>query len=226
MQAFASSYQKVNLITLFKPIVPLFVMDKQALMASSVTIFVISVLAVGVYSIANLNNPIYAQQNQNQNQRHIKSVVCCPNSKGIVLGQPQTFVANLTGKNEVPPVNTGATGSAKFQLNREGNLLTYQLSVSNVTGIVGAHIHTGTKSENGAIVVALYNPANTIPPTGKFTGILSNGTIRATDLRGPLLGKTLTPTFTDLMKRGQVYVNINTLQNKNGEIRGQIVPSP
>ncbi len=176
------------------------------------SVFVISVLTLGLVAFANLAAPVFAQQKQ------------LPAAKGVVFGQSQNFTANLTGKNEVPPINTTAVGTAKFQLNREGNVLTYELSVTNITGVMGAHIHTGIKTENGAIVAGLYNPDNTLPVTGKVNGVLSKGAIKATDLRGPLVGKIL-GSLTDLMKKGEVYVNIHTQQNKNGEIRGQITPS-
>ena len=38
--------------------------------------------------------------------------------------QQQSIIAKLTGKNEVPPVNTQATGTAQFQLSSDGKELT------------------------------------------------------------------------------------------------------
>ncbi len=89
---------------------------------------------------------------------------------------------------------------------------------------MGAHIHSGIKGQNGPIVAPLYNGLSTIPPTGKVNGMLSKGSIKATDLRGPLAGKIL-GSLTALMKNGELYVNVHTQQNQNGELRWQIEPS-
>ena len=40
----------------------------------------------------------------------------------------QTFTAKLTGKDEVPPVNTQATGTAQFQLSSDGKEINYDLA--------------------------------------------------------------------------------------------------
>ena len=56
------------------------------------------------------------------------------------------FSAVLTGDNEVPPVNTDATGRIKLTTNSQQNTLDYELSISNLNGIVtGAHIHRGQR---------------------------------------------------------------------------------
>src|SRR5919202_4914128 len=63
--------------------------------------------------------------------------------------QSQTFTAKLCGKDEVPPVNTQATGTAQFQLSSNGKEINYDLSTTNLQGFMMAHIHTGKSGENG-----------------------------------------------------------------------------
>ncbi len=55
-----------------------------------------------------------------------------------------------------------------------------------------------------------------LPATGK-------GTITSSNLQGPMAGKQISD-LVNLIKSGQSYVNVHTEKNKNGEIRGQILP--
>ena len=121
--------------------------------------------------------------------------------------QSQTFTAKLTGNNEVPPVNTPATGMAQFQLSSDGKELNYDLSATNLNGFMMAHVHQGKAGENG--------PPVTTPLS------LGKGKITSSDLQGPLAGKQISD-LVNIMKSGGVYVNVHTQQNQNGEIRGQI----
>ena len=122
--------------------------------------------------------------------------------------QSQTFTAKLSGKDEVPPVNTQATGTAQLQLSSDGKELNYDLSTTNLQGFMMAHIHQGKSGENG-------QPITTPLQMGK-------GKITSSDLQGSLAGKQISD-LVDIMKNGGAYVNIHTQQNQNGEIRGQIM---
>jgi hypothetical protein len=44
------------------------------------------------------------------------------------------FTAKLTGNNAIPPVNTPATGIARFELSSNGKVLNYHLSTTNLKG--------------------------------------------------------------------------------------------
>jgi hypothetical protein len=122
--------------------------------------------------------------------------------------QSQTFTAKLSGKDEVPPVNTQATGTAQLQLSSDGKELNYDLSTTSLQGFMMAHIHQGKSGENG-------QPITTPLQMGK-------GKITSSDLQGSLAGKQISD-LVDLMKNGGAYVNVHTNQNQNGEIRGQIM---
>jgi len=135
--------------------------------------------------------------------------------------QQQTFTIKLSGNNEVPAVNTAGTGVATLQLSADGKSLNYQLNVTKMNSVMGAHIHSGKQGENGPVVAGLFNPAMNGPPTGAISGQLSKGTITSPDLQGPMAGKQISD-FANLLKSGGAYVNVHTSQNQNGEIRGQI----
>jgi hypothetical protein len=134
---------------------------------------------------------------------------------------PQTFTAQLTGSQEVPPVQTKATGQATFKLSQDGKSLHYKVSVANLTDITMAHIHLGMPGQNGPATVWLY-PSHPYPELklGKFSGVLAEGTITAQNLRGPLSGKPLPALIKDL-ESGRAYVNVHTVAHPEGEIRGE-----
>lgn len=122
--------------------------------------------------------------------------------------QSQTFTAKLAGNNEVPPINTQATGMAQFQLSPDGKELNYDLSATSLNGFMMAHIHQGKAGENGQPITAPLS--------------MGKGKIASSDLQGPLAGKQISD-LVNIMKNGGTYVNVHTQQNQNGEIRGQIM---
>lgn len=131
------------------------------------------------------------------------------------------FVAELSGGNEAPPVSTTATGVAKFQLSSDGRSLSYQINVTNINAVIGAHIHSGKQGVNGPVVAGLFNPNMSGPPTGKVNGLLAKGVINSTSLQGPLTGHPIID-LVHLIAGHGAYVNVHTQQHQNGELRGQI----
>jgi hypothetical protein len=137
--------------------------------------------------------------------------------------QAQEFSANLTGDAEVPPVTTNATGSAEFDLNDDGDEMSYDLEVEDIEGVLFAHIHQGSDSENGPIVVTLFNATD--GPTDEIDGTLESGDFAAEDFEGPLQGQNMTD-LVDAIEGGQAYVNVHTEANPPGEIRGTVEVAP
>ncbi|MCB0663840.1 MAG: CHRD domain-containing protein, partial [Saprospiraceae bacterium] len=123
------------------------------------------------------------------------------------------FHANLFGNNEVPAVMTAASGAIDIELN--DNIIFLSGSFSNLgspvnTNILGgAHIHIGLPNENGAVVFALN--AN-IAPDGK-SGVFV----------GAKNAFELTQAQLDDLRARRWYVNIHTMDNIGGELRGQVV---
>jgi hypothetical protein len=137
-------------------------------------------------------------------------------SNHIVLAQNQKFNAKLSGQQEVPPVQTTASGMAWFKPMQDK--VWFKLNVTDMQGVTQAHIHTGKQGENGPVVVTLYKSATPQPINGK----LAYGNITTTLLEGPMKGKQISDLAT-AMSNGSTYVNVHTEKYPNGEIRGQIM---
>ncbi|RXT08164.1 CHRD domain-containing protein [Ammoniphilus sp. CFH 90114] len=131
----------------------------------------------------------------------------------------RNFFARLRGSEEVPPVVTRATGRARFRLSRDRRRLHYVLEVENIRRTTEAHIHLGRRRENGPVVAFLFGPLRRGVTVRR--GVV-RGTITAADLVGPLAGRSLAALIRE-MRLGNTYVNVHTVQNPAGEIRGQIV---
>jgi hypothetical protein len=134
-------------------------------------------------------------------------------------GEKQKFTAQLSGDQQVPPVQTSASGMAWFKPMQDS--VAFEVNVSNIQGVTLAHIHSGKQGENGPPVVPLFK-SDPIP--GPITGVLAKGNVTADTFQGPMTGKTMSDLIT-AMQNGETYVNIHTQQHPLGEIRGQIMMS-
>jgi hypothetical protein len=129
------------------------------------------------------------------------------------------FSATLNAAQEVPK-ETGAPASAsgKFTatLNVPGGTntsgtLTWSLTFSHLTGAAtAAHIHAGAIGKSGAVIVPLCGPCKSS----------THGTVHLTkQATAQLSALGIFPNYA-------FYVNVHTVKNPNGEIRGQISRSP
>lgn len=133
---------------------------------------------------------------------------------GAVLAQPSNFKAPLSGDEEVPAVDTRGTGVATFKDRAEG--LVFKLNVANLDDVVAAHIHCGEVGENGPVGVTLFSGGPTSDP-----GTLAQGTIAEPDADNGCDWEDLDDVVAAL-ESGDTYVNVHTLANPSGEIRGQV----
>jgi hypothetical protein len=116
-------------------------------------------------------------------------------------------------------VDTGASGDASFQVIRNRTVVQYELTVADIQDVLQAHIHLGPAGENGPVVAFLFGPSDGIDVGGEE--VIAHGMITAADLLGPLEGMTIADLAAE-MQRGTAYVNVHTVANPAGEIRGQI----
>jgi hypothetical protein len=130
----------------------------------------------------------------------------------------ETFTAELAGKNVLPAVDTSATGTVSFTVDATGTRVHFVLEVSNITDAVAARLHVGRAGANGQGLLILF-PGPT--KAGTFTGVLAEGNFSASALIGSLAGKTVAD-LVALFESGRAYVNVGTVKNPKGEIRGQI----
>lgn len=134
------------------------------------------------------------------------------------MAAPPVFKAALTGADEVPAITTAAVGEAVLEVSENGREITYVLSVKDIENPLAAHIHAGALGVNGGPVVGLFGGPM---KKGAFSGELAKGTIADKNLVGPLAGKTVADLIT-LIKSGGAYINVHTVKNPGGEIRGQV----
>ena len=127
------------------------------------------------------------------------------------------FQATLTGAEQVGPVNTVARGNATVVVSPTGGV-SFTLVVNNAVAVVAAHIHCAPFGVNGPVGVTLFLGA----PVSQ-NGVLAAGPILAPDTPddNPCGWEDLDDLI-DAMESGDTYVNVHTLANLGGEIRGQL----
>jgi len=138
-----------------------------------------------------------------------------------VYEEADEFEARLTGLQENPPITTAARAKAKFEL-KSGGRLNYEVEADGrIEGATQAHIHLGARGQNGPVVAFLFgfNAAGTNFRNGDRIG---RGTLRDSNV---IARPGFIPSISNLVQRmiqGRAYVNLHTLTNPGGEIRGQI----
>jgi hypothetical protein len=137
------------------------------------------------------------------------AVVCLglATSTAALQAAPVTFTVPLTGAQQVPPVSTAGTGTAKLTYDPTTRLLTWNVAYSGLSGpATMAHFH---------------GPA----PAGKNAGVLVWISKMGSPVTSPIDGSvTLTPAQAKQFEAGHWYVNVHTKLNPSGEIRGQVLP--
>ncbi|MDQ4073935.1 MAG: CHRD domain-containing protein [Thermoproteota archaeon] len=127
----------------------------------------------------------------------------------------EDYTTNLSGDEEVPSVNTNAEGNAKLEVDNDKREIHFDVEAEGLEDIVGGHLHYGEKGENGPVVVTLFGEEST--NNGNFE---ASGTIQENDLEGPLENKDISD-LVEHIEDKEIYINIHTEQNPDGEIRGQ-----
>lgn len=124
------------------------------------------------------------------------------------------FIADLSGSNEVPA--NASLGSGAVMLELSGSDVWVSGSFSGLNDAFnpeiggGSHIHDGLAGQNGGVSFA-------ITPTVDMDGL--GGTFSVSDNM-----MTLDDAAVDALQARANYVNIHTLFNAPGEVRGQLLP--
>ena len=121
---------------------------------------------------------------------------------GVGVASAVDVKVTLSASQEVPPVTTSATGSGTITVAADQSIS----GSIKTTGIkaTAAHIHLAAAGANGPVIVPL-------------TKVGEDGwTV------GP--GAKLQDAHFQAFKDGNLYVNVHSAANPNGEIRGQIKP--
>jgi hypothetical protein len=136
-------------------------------------------------------------------------------NSNYIYAQNENFKAKLKGDSEVPPTTSSATAKAKFKA--KGDVITFKINITGVTDVTAVHIHAGMKGQSGEPVVDLLKSGK---QNKADTGVIK-GEIAASDLQGPMAGKTVQDLET-AMGNKETYVNVHTSDHPAGEIRGLI----
>lgn len=116
-----------------------------------------------------------------------------------MMGQERV---ELRGANEIPSVQTGASGTARVSV-EDDCTVSGSIDVSGMKP-TAAHIHTGGRDENGPVAVGFNKVSDT-------------------EFRLPE-GAKLSSAQCGAYKAGRTYVNVHSERHPGGEIRGQIEP--
>ncbi len=143
---------------------------------------------------------------------------------GVVLkivAAPTEFTAELS--TEPAGTDVTATGQARFTLDPDAAVISYELDVEGIVDVTQAHIHVSEEpGDDGPVGAWLYPSA---PPAelieGEFSGRLSEGDIMDADLVGPLAEMTMDALLTAI-REGRAYVNVHTSEFPAGAIRGAV----
>jgi hypothetical protein len=121
---------------------------------------------------------------------------------GASVASADDAKVTLSGSQEVPPVTTSATGSGTITVAADQSIS----GSIKTTGIkaTAAHIHVAGPGANGPVIVPLTKQGE------------DGWTV------GP--GAKLQDAHFQAFKDGNLYVNVHSAANPNGEIRGQIKP--
>lgn len=129
--------------------------------------------------------------------------------RGQVVGAADAvFRARLSGANEYPFITTLADGQLIATL--IGDSLTVTGSFDNLeSAATAAHIHLGTAGTNGGVVFPLTYTLNAGNVSGEFLAANNSFALTADQMAS-------------FLKR-DYYVNIHTMENGGGEVRGQLL---
>ena len=123
---------------------------------------------------------------------------------GAALAENVEIEVELKGSEEVPPVETSATGETDVEFDTETRMLSWDLNYSGLSSdATAAHFHGPA------------DPGENAPPVVPIEEFASGSEGSAE----------LTEEQAEQFMAGKWYINVHTANNPAGEIRGQVVPS-
>jgi len=154
-----------------------------------------------------------------------------------IFATPITFVAVLSGANEIPPTNSPATGVATVLLDAAAHTMQLHVVFSGLTTPdTAAHIHCCLPFPFDPINIGVATTLPAFPgfPLGVTSGTYTSAVLSLTD------PATYNPAFVTLeggiagaeaalvagIENRETYLNIHTQQFGGGEIRGFLVAAP
>jgi len=126
----------------------------------------------------------------------------------LVQAAPVAFTVPLTGAQQVPPVQTPGSGTANLTYDASTRVVTWNITFSGLPSqATMAHFHGPAPAGKNADVKVWLSQKGTMKMTSPTSG-----------------QATLSPEDAQAFQSGDMYINVHTKDNPNGEIRGQVLP--
>ena len=124
-----------------------------------------------------------------------------------VQAAPMDFTVALSGAQQVPPVMSPGSGSAKLTYDAATEMLTWSVTYSGLSSdVTMAHFHgPAMAGKNGPVEIWISKKGSAV--TSPITGEVK-----------------LTPDQAKQLMAGEMYINVHTKDHPAGEIRGQVMP--
>lgn len=136
------------------------------------------------------------------------------------------FRMALSGAQETANVVTETTGKFRLDFDKGLSEGRFVLRVNDGVGITQAHIHCGRAGANGPVVAFLFG---FVPGGVTVDGLLSKGTLTNADFTGVDCATVVGVPVNNIAslalaaRAGLLYVNVHSVANPPGEVRGQIL---
>ncbi len=136
-----------------------------------------------------------------------------------------TFTTFASGSQDDVTSATSATLVTSF--NEGFNEFTFRLDVFKGVKVTQAHFHCSPAGVSGPIVVYFYglNKAGVNVNGQLSSGTLTNAAIQK-DLKGCPVTITDIASLYSAIEKGLIYLNVHTIKNPGGEVRGQVFLNP
>jgi hypothetical protein len=139
--------------------------------------------------------------------RVVLASLVCMGSMALAYAAPVSFTVPLTGAQQVPAIQTPATGSASLSYDPDTRVVTWTITYSGLSSApTMAHFH---------------GPATAGKNAGVKVWLSEKGAAIASPIKGQA---TLTADDAKEFLSGEMYINVHTKDHPTGEIRGQVVP--
>ena len=119
---------------------------------------------------------------------------------GIGVASAAATNVTLSGDEEVPPVTTSASGVGKIEVAGDKSIRG-SITTTGIEG-TGAHVHEAPAGKNGPVIITLKKTSANVWEVPS--------------------GATLTDAQYANYKAGGLYLNVHSVANRDGEIRGQL----
>jgi hypothetical protein len=139
-----------------------------------------------------------------------------------------TLTADLHGVNEVPAINSNATGSFKATIQENGSITFTETFQDLTSNAIFSHIHFGKVHVAGGVMIFLCGgggqPACPAATSGTFSGSITPANVTGPTAQGITAGDLASALRA--IRQDTAYVNLHSVNFPGGEVRGQVIVHP